>query len=30
LENTKLSPTIKTFIEKAKKFWGSNKWRKLI
>jgi molecular chaperone DnaJ len=25
LENTKLSPTIKTFIEKAKKFWGSSK-----
>ena len=25
LENTKLSPTIKTFFEKAKKFWGSNK-----
>ena len=25
LENTKLSPSIKTFFEKAKKFWGSNK-----
>ena len=25
LENSKLSPTIKTFFEKAKKFWGSNK-----
>ena len=25
LENTKLSPTIKTFFEKAKKFWGSSK-----
>jgi molecular chaperone DnaJ len=24
LENTKLSPSIKTFFEKAKKFWGSN------
>ena len=25
LENTKLSPSIKTFFEKAKKFWGSSK-----
>ena len=25
LENTKLSPTIKTFIEKTKKFWRSSK-----
>ena len=25
LENTKLSPSIKTFFEKTKKFWGSNK-----
>ena len=25
IENTKLSPSIKTFFEKAKKFWGSNK-----
>jgi len=24
LENSKLSPTIKSFFEKAKKFWGSN------
>ena len=23
LENTKLSPTIKSFFEKAKKFWGT-------
>ena len=25
LENTKLSPSIRTFFEKAKKFWGSSK-----
>ena len=25
LENSKISPTIKTFFEKAKKFWGSTK-----
>ena len=25
IENSKLSPSIKTFFEKAKKFWGSNK-----
>ena len=24
LENTKISPTIKSFFEKAKKFWSSN------
>ena len=30
LENIKLSPTIKSFFEKAKKFWGTKSWKKLI